>query len=149
MPAFTDSKGRVWSVTFTVSVMRRVKEECGVNLAQLSENEFRNYIEVAGDPIKLSEVLYSACRVQYPGVSLEDFQDSIADDVLESAAKAFEESFLNFCPSRQREALKAVTAKMLETETEALKTVTESISRVTFSPSVTGSPESSGSIPAT
>jgi hypothetical protein len=108
---FADKTGREWVVEFTAGGIKRCRVECGVDLAKLSDNEFKAFVEVAGDPVKLADCLYVLCKGQHPDVTLDDFYELIAGDVLHAAASAFEGAFLSFCPSRQRETIQAMAAK--------------------------------------
>jgi len=145
---FADSTGRTWDVAFTVAGMKRVRERHNVNLAELAGNEFKNYVEVAGDPVKLAEVLHTLCGKQHPDVSLDDFLESLVGDAIHHAAEAFQGAFISFCPSRQREALTALAAKTEQVQAEAIKAAMKEIDAVTFSPTATGSPELSVLTPA-
>ncbi len=148
MATFADSAGRTWDVVFTVAGMKRVKDATGVNLAELAGNEFRNYVEAAGDPVRLAEVLHALCGKQHPGVSLDDFMESLVGDAIHNAAEAFQRAFIAFCPSRQREALTALAAKTEQMQAEAMALAMKEIDAVTFSPTATGSPASSALTPA-
>lgn len=148
MATFADSAGRVWEVTFTVSGIKRVRDMVNVNLAELHGNEFKNYVEVAGDPVKLAEVIFALAGKQHPGVTLDEFMDALTGDTLYAAVEAFEKAFISFCPSRQRELLTKLAAKTADLQAEAIRTATAQVDGVTFSPSATGSPASSGLTPA-
>jgi hypothetical protein len=145
---FADSAGRTWDVVFTVAAMKRVRDRHGVNLAELAGNEFKNYVDVAGDPVKLAEVLHTLCGKQHPDVSLDDFMESLVGDAIHHAAEAFQGAFISFCPSRQREVLTALAAKTEAMHAEAMTLAMAEINAATFSPTATASPASSASIPA-
>lgn len=138
--AFRDSKGREWSADFTVSAIKRVKARNGVDLSRLAANEFQGYIEVAGDPVKFAEVLYTMAGHQHPEVSEDDFLDSLVGDALHAAAEAFQEGFLLFCPSRQREAIRTLTAQSQHAETMILNEIMEKAKAGLSSTTVSGSP---------
>lgn len=148
MATFADSTGRTWDVTFNVAAIKRVKDRHNVNLAELAGNEFKNYVDVAGDPVKLAEVLHTLCGKQRPDVSLDDFMESLVGDAIHDAAEAFQGAFISFCPSRQREALTALAAKTAEVATLATAEAIRRIHAVTYSPPATDSPASSASTPA-
>lgn len=148
MATFADSTGRSWEVAFTVAGLKRVKDRHGVNLAELAGNEFKNYVEVAGDPVKLAEVLHTLCGKQHPDVTLDDFMESLVGDAIHHAAEAFQGAFISFCPSRQREVLTALAAKTDAMHAEAMATALKEIEAATFSPTATGSPGSSALTPA-
>ena len=148
MATFADSAGRTWEVMFTVSGIKRVRDTMNVNLAELHGNEFRNYVAVAGDPVKLAEVIYTLAGKQHPGVSLDEFMDSLTGDTIYAAASAFEQAFICFCPSRQRELLTKLAAKTADLQTEAIRRATTEVDGVTYSTIATGSPASSEWTPA-
>lgn len=149
---FTDAAGREWCADFTVGAIKRVKSRHGIDLGRLAENEFAGYLQAAGDPVRLAEVLYCMCAAQHPGVTEDDFLESMAGESLHAAAEAFQEAFLLFCPSHQRTAMRALVAKGQEVEATILRAIvekaTETPAPAPCSTSATDSPASSESIPA-
>lgn len=122
---FEDSRGREWCADFTAAAMKRVRNRHGIDLGSLAANEFAGFMQVAGDPVKLAEVLYCMASHQNPGVTEDEFLDALCGDALHAAADAFQEGFLLFCPSRQREALRALAARSQEAEAAILAAVVE------------------------
>lgn len=123
--AFTDNKGREWFADFTTSAIKRVRDRRGIDLANLATNEFQGYKDAAGDPVKLAEVLYTMCHAQNPGVTEDDFLDSLAGEALHAAAEAFQEGFLLFCPSHLRTAIRTLVATSQEATEKAILAITD------------------------
>ena len=127
MPKFSDSAGREWVIEFSVGAIKRVRTELGLDLSRLADNQFAGYMDAAGDPVRLSEVLYSMGRGQHPAVSLDEFQNTLSTDSYLAAAEAFQEAFLLFCPSHQREAIRSLVASQTEAEKAILKAITDQV----------------------
>ena len=127
MAVFADATGREWRVEFSVAAIKRCRSDLGIDLARLTDNEFKTFVEVAGDPVKLADCLYLMCRGQHPDVSLDDFYEAVSGEGIERAAVAFQDAFLSFCPSRQREAMRTLAAKTLEMEAAILAEIVEKV----------------------
>lgn len=102
MRTFRDARGRDWSLDITVNTVRRVRGDCGVNLLDIVDGELARRLE--SDVVLLCDMIFSICRVQAEskGVSSEDFGESLSGDVIDSAAKAFMESIVDFFPKPQQ-----------------------------------------------
>lgn len=97
MRKFTDLKGREWSITLTVSTIRRIKELAGVDLLDLASNP---YLRMYENPVLLAEVLFAACKpdADLRNVAPEDFGDGLAGQPLEDATEALMREYADFFP---------------------------------------------------
>ncbi|MDZ4848101.1 MAG: hypothetical protein SGI77_02310 [Pirellulaceae bacterium] len=103
MASFTDQAGRDWVVRITNRTIRDVKDRNGVDLRELLNDECRPLLELISDSLRLSDILYTACREQALelGVTVDDFLDGFYGDVSETAGEAFCRAFVDFFPNPQ------------------------------------------------
>lgn len=106
MHIFLDDLGREWQVIIDPYTIGQVRAKTGVNLYDLGTA----FEEIAKDPTKLAGVLYSLCGDQTDGkFTLREFCRGLTSDVLQSAAKAFEDEYLFFSPSQTQPVLRRAT----------------------------------------
>lgn len=103
MHSFKDELGRSWSVRITNRTIRDVKDRNGIDLRELLNDECRPLLALISDSLRLSDVLYTACRDQALelGVTVDDFLDGFFGDVSERAGEAFCSAFVDFFPNPQ------------------------------------------------
>lgn len=103
MAKFTDAKQREWVFRITNKTVRDIKFALSIDLRELLNDECKPLMEMISDSLKLSQVLFVACRDQLSerNVSEDDFLDGIYGDVSEKAAEAFCEAFIDFFPNPQ------------------------------------------------
>lgn len=106
MHSFTDEKGRAWSVVVTVDTVRRVRQLAGVDLMQVIKGPLLE--ELAGDPVKLVDVLFAICKPQADAnkVTDQDFGESLAGDSIDTATMALLGAIADFFPSPTRKLLR-------------------------------------------
>lgn len=110
MARFTDNAGSEWCINLDAPLIAAVRKECQVNLTDL---DGKAYEELAGDPVKLVEVLWHLVEeeAKQRGVSYKQFATSLTGDVLEQAADAMLEAITDFFPLRKRELLTAIASR--------------------------------------
>ncbi len=103
MALFTDQEGHSWQVRITNRTIRDVKDRLNLDLRELLNDECRPLLALISDSLRLSDVLYIACREQALelGVTVDDFLDAFYGDVSETAAEAFCSAFVDFFPNPQ------------------------------------------------
>lgn len=159
MANFTDSKGRVWPVTLTVSTLRRIRDLAGIDLARLDGlKEDGPVARLSSDPILLASVLWAAVQPDaiQRTVSETDFQDAICGDAITAAAEAIQEALADFFPGAlgrlMRKVILAAREMREKAETEADRILASpdlaASIQSTLLNSATASPESSASTPA-
>jgi hypothetical protein len=115
---FKDAEGREWLVNLDGPNIIAIRKECGIN--PISGDA---YEELYSDPIRLGEVLAVICREQISkhasGITSDQFKAGIRGDAIDRARQAFHEAQLDFSPSREREVLRALAAKMDKLREEA------------------------------
>lgn len=115
MKKFLDSSGREWSLNVTIGDAKRIKSNLSVDLL-----DHRQITELAGDPYKLADVIYSLCgsQAKAAGVTDEQFGEGLAGDAIDDATTALLEAITDFFPKRQRPALISLLAKIKEANTK-------------------------------
>lgn len=114
MASFKDCNGRLWEVAVNVQAFRRVKSLIGYDLSELVGDRMAGLLSLAGDPIKLVDILYCVCKPQADslGITDEHFGEAMAGDAVYAATQAFVEEYINFFPDpRMRAQLKEVWRK--------------------------------------
>ncbi len=166
MKSFTDNAGRVWTVSVTVSTIKRVRALCGVDLASLITMEAGKQPDVtllerlASDPVLTVDVLFAVCKPEADakGVTGEDFGQSMAGDAIELATAALLDEVVDFFPEARRRTLRKIldaSRRFTERSKEALtallddpefdRRIDQALDQLT--PSSSGSPESPESTP--
>jgi hypothetical protein len=111
MKKFKDSEGREWSLSVTIGDAKRIKEDLSLDLL--------NHVaitEIAADPYQLVGVLWLLCEAQSAkaGVTDEQFGRGLAGDAIDHATDALLGAIIDFFPKRQRGALQALLAKVMQ-----------------------------------
>lgn len=133
MHSFKDCEGREWCVRIDVQAMRDVRGALGLNLFALVEHGFKGFGELLADPIALVDVLYVLCRDQCAKRELkdEDFGRAFAGDVLENAAEAFTQAYIDFFPKPEiRTNLRKLTDKSKQASRVALSRLEKEVTAI-------------------
>lgn len=157
MHSFTDEKGRAWSVVVTVDTVRRVRQLAGVDLMQVIKGPLLE--ELAGDPVRLVDVLFAICKPQADAgkVTDQDFGQSLAGDSIDAATMALLGAIADFFPSPTRKLLRQLidAGRASQEKVSALMEhhVSKAIAAMDAAASTPGvsspsAPDSSGSTPA-
>ena len=106
MHSFTDEKGRTWSVVVTVDTVRRVRQLAGVDLMLVLKGTLLE--ELAGDPVKLVDVLFAICKPQADAAKVtdQDFAEGLAGDSIDHATMALLGGIADFFPGPTRRLLR-------------------------------------------
>ena len=158
MRTFKDNAGRTWTISLTVTAVKRVRDLAKIDLLDLANG--RVFERLVADPVTLCDALYAACKPQADaeGITDEAFGEAMAGDAIEHASKALVEELIQFFPNaRERAALSRVVQTMdaamdrargvVERRIESGE-IDRAIESAMAGPSSIGSPESSVSIPA-
>ena len=106
MRSFKDNKEREWNISVNVASIKRVRDECELDLLKIVEGTLID--KLMTDPVLLVDVLFVLCRPQVKELDItdEDFGEAMAGDAIEHAVIAFLDALVDFCPSpRDREHL--------------------------------------------
>ena len=105
---FRDRSGRLWRADVTAAVLRRVQDECNVELLELvaprePEQFGRLIARLQSEPMLLVDVIYCVVEEQCiaRGVSDIDFGRGLAGDSLEEAFEALLAGVIDFFPHRR------------------------------------------------
>ena len=109
MAIFTDHLKREWTVDIDGPLILAVRSECGVDLVRGTA-----YEAIYDDPLLLGTVLGVLCREQVSnkGLSGEQFRAAVKGDAIDSGRAAIKQALLDFFPSKEREELALIAAKM-------------------------------------
>lgn len=118
MATFKDAAGREWALSIDAWLVKQVRIRTGVELGKLLDDNMRPLMELVSNCEKLVDVLWVLCEEQAAKLAVDEsqFARGLSGDGLERAVLAFEEAFALFCPSRQREVLRALAAKVQQVE---------------------------------
>ena len=124
---FKDLNGNVWSIKITVKEYMAIKDECGIDLGRIFEQD-SDWIQdiISQEDIVKFMSLIGICtdpQREKLDMSMEDFYAGLGGDVLEQAAVALIEGIVNFTPAHKREPLR----RMVATSNRALEKVSEKV----------------------
>ena len=124
MRTFTDADGRQWSLRLTVDDIRRVRDNCDVDLLDVGEGLLRQLADV----VTLVDVLHCLLVVECEARQIDpvEFAGGLRGDALDDASRALMEALIDFFPSRRQPALRKLHEKaealltQMQTRTVAL-----------------------------
>ncbi|GEM_PF-2209071 len=112
---FKDKEGREWDLELNVSGVRRVRDECQVNLYEALDGQL--VLKLSTDPVLMADVLWAIVEPQAEGVTADQFGEALLGEWFDGAIKAFIEGLQGFfAHPGQRKAL----AKMIDKTNQAL-----------------------------
>lgn len=125
MHPFKDAAGREWQIRMSIGQARKLKDDIGIDVLDGGDS----LSKLATDPYTTANCLYILCESQAneSGVSDEQFGESLAGDVIDSATEALLAELVDFFPKRQREALRTMLAKLNGMQEAAAKMGTEKL----------------------
>ncbi len=118
MHSFKDTHGRAWNLEINCDVISQVKEQCGVNLIDITDPESGLMKELVVFPPLLCKFLFAALIDQAKAMKVEEreFYRAMAGDAISDAFDALQEELLLFSPRHRRKLLAEVLAKNREVE---------------------------------
>jgi len=121
---WTDSEGRDWSTSITVTTVKRVKQLADVLLTDAADDDLVD--RLYADVILLCDVLYAVCQPQAESRDVTDcaFGELLAGDTIERACDSLMQDLLLFFQSGRKVAAakKILAAKKVEAAKEKLLT---------------------------
>lgn len=133
MSSFKDFSGREWQLRIDTTVIRRVRDKHGIDLAKIlsSQTELNR---LADDVVLLVDVLYAICEPQANTrqIDAESFAIGLSGDSIESATHALMEAIIDFFPQCRSKILRQLWGKILESESKAIANAEDLISKLTF-----------------
>jgi len=113
---WTDSEGRDWSTSITVTTVKRVKQLADVLLTDAADDDLVD--RLYADVILLCDVLYAVCQPQAETRDVTDgaFGELLAGDTIERACDSLMQDLLLFFQSGRKVAAakKILAAKKVE-----------------------------------
>ena len=114
MRKFTDKKDNEWFFDITIGTVSRVKKEMDLDILDMGDESFLKTI--AGDPMKLGQLIYVLLRdqVEKAGIKEEDFYHGFSGDTIDEATDAFLQALVDFFPKSERRTTQLMLAKTRE-----------------------------------
>ena len=128
MKIWKDAEGHAYETKITVTEIRDVKTELGINLMDIATGDLLQ--KISEDVILLCDILYVINRSQAKEYGIDDaqFGRNLYGDALEEATRAFMEEMINFFPNqRTRQLLKKAMTKGQERMDKALDLAEKSL----------------------
>ena len=107
MASFKDLNGKEWQVVFDAPKIRAVRTALSIDPVS-SEGYERLY----DDDALLPSVLAIVCKEQLGNVTADAFESAVTGDAIDRAREAYKAAVMDFSPSRKREVMRAVAAKV-------------------------------------
>lgn len=132
MHKFVDTKGDEWPVEVTYGEIAKVKNELGINLVELFDDNATALADIADSPELIVSVTF--CLVEKyadaKGIGPEDFAYRMGGDVLLAALDAIVKATIDFFPNpRRRESLAGIYSRLQEAGNKAIESMTPVILR--------------------
>lgn len=159
---FTDDAGRTWTLRLHLGLCERIREECGVNLANPTDPQTAEVLLREDNVPRFLDVLWRLVesQAQAAGVDRQGFLEALTDAVLCEAVDALLEAIVLFSRPAKRPVLQAMADKMRQIQSETMLRVQTQVQQIdvrrlldqaippsTPSPSATNGEASSASIP--
>jgi hypothetical protein len=161
MRTFTDGKGREWTLDLNVSALRRVRDLCGVDLAEVVEKDKDLLFRLYARPETIGAVLWGIVQPQAAGKGIDraDFDDSLSGAALHAGKTALLDEitafFTSFLPgegaliSRWRTLMDGMAETLIRQAGERMEALATPERRATALPAqpLPGSGSASGDAP--
>lgn len=157
MKTFTDSGGRVWTISLTIGSVKRVKDLIKIDLLALDQGKPPLLTRLGLDVVLLCDVVFALIKPQADEQEVTDVQfgEALGGDVILAAQDAFYEELISFFRGLGRKDLAKAVAAQHRIVTLAVEKIGEKIDdfdvekmvEATFGKVFMNSPESLGSTP--
>lgn len=120
---FKDSKGREWSLSFNIGIVRDIKDTIGVDFGDMQGGAL---IMLANDHRKFAMLLWMLCEKQCDAnkVDEKDFAEALDADAIEAAERSLEGAIISFTRAPMREAVREAmdtAAKAQEAQAQVIR----------------------------
>lgn len=116
MQTYTDGAGQSWQIELNGWTLKRVRDNAGVLLTSIFDDDMKLFAELHTDPVLLADVVWPLIEEQATAreVTLRQFAESFAGDTVGRARDAVVEATIDFFddPAR-RENCRKLLAKMM------------------------------------
>ena len=116
MQSYTDNQDQEWRVELNGWTLRKVRDNAGVLLTALFEDNAKLYADLYSDPILLADVVWAFIEDQAKerDITQRNFAESFTGDMVERAREAVVEATIDFFESQEtREQLRVLKEKIL------------------------------------
>lgn len=129
MKAFKDNTGREWTLSITVSAIKRVRDAAGLNICELTEGSPPLVSRLSTDIPLVATVIFAILKPQAvaAGISDEQFADALGGDAMQAAYEAFWAELADFFRSLRRTDQAEAIAKAAELVRATTAAATERI----------------------
>jgi hypothetical protein len=106
MTSFRDAAGREWNLTVTLHSLPAVRQAVGADPKErlTPERVFAGIVD--GGPEAVSDLLWSLCEGQHPGVDRDAFRRGLDRDALDAGCRAAAEEAVLFVARGDRAAIR-------------------------------------------
>jgi len=107
MKTFQDNQGRTWDTTINCDVIKRIRNQGGVDLLSVVDQNSDLIAKFYSDPILLVDTIYMIVKPQadQAGVTDEEFGRAMAGDAIADATQAVLRSIADFFSSGRERAM--------------------------------------------
>lgn len=119
---FKDRNGREWTVALNVVAAKRVRELCGVNLADAPRTDL--LVRLANDAILLADVLFALVKPQADAanITFDQFGESLDGEHMKAGLDAMLEGFPDFFSQpEQRRLMRSIVEKQKQLEPRVME----------------------------
>ena len=118
MQSFTDTSGRTWKIEVTTGVIRRVKQQTGIDLTNL-----QSLSEELSEVCSFVDVLESLLEPQLTqlGMTINEVCDCMLEEQSEAASLAILHAVIDFFPPSKGEPLRASLQNVQRTKTRMVE----------------------------
>jgi len=127
--AWNDSLGREWRTSITLEVIRRVKEDTGVNLLDFLFGMDKLAVQLQKDEILIGRVLYSVHKPQAEGkaISERSFLEGLDGQAIEDAHEVLQDALVFFCPKSKKEVAQQLRNKIRAANNAAMSMLNQKL----------------------
>lgn len=126
---FVDNKGESWDTRIDVSVIRRVRQEHGIDLSKILSSQEQT-AALSDDIVLLVDVLYAVCKPTADNrlIDAEAFAMRLSGNAIESAIDSLMQSIIDFFPQSRSKILRQIWDKTKEIQQVQIEQVQQSVS---------------------
>jgi hypothetical protein len=128
MALFIDTTGAPWSIALNVALMRRIKQQLGVDLLKAIDDP-RTLHALSDDVVVLVDTVWLCVEsaAKELGVTDEQFGERLNGETLDQAARALMEALVEFFPLNRRPILQKILEKSAAMESATLAAINQAI----------------------
>ncbi len=133
MPSFIDSLGRTWPLTISYATCKKILNQCDINILDVAQID-QTIGRMRLDNLLIGDIVLCLCSPECTarGISMDNFQDSLDGEALDSASNALLEGLASFFRRGQKgKLLTEMISKLKQLELTATNQALADIERET------------------